>query len=149
MANTLRGGEERRAIFWHAMAKIGGKRGLRNLLPDGPSAFPFSATIDWRVGRASDVHDSISGRVLIADDQQKASSSAPDFQRLLALALERMSEANRVRFIRDIRDRHARGEGLGDCSADTVALCKQLLMELRSHKTVTQAGIVRVEVDDD
>lgn len=132
------------AQLWHALKYVAGKEcGDATRAQLLPGSTRVALSIRGSVGRQK-VSASITGQLLVNHDQQKATSTTPDYLSVIGRMLEGMAKTKRDALLTALADEYSeRGEVW--CSDDRRKEAKELLEKLRSRRQTTARGSVRFQ----
>ena len=133
------------AAIWGAISKVAGKEFSREHLPGG-----VNHTIDIHIAARVDGgqvwQQDFTAMMSVGFDSERASSSACDQGKLLALLLAKLNTVTREKFLREtIENFAANGNELPEAPAEVVEDCDRLLSGLRSQKQTSVKGSVSVK----
>lgn len=129
-----------RAVAYLTLSKVAPKRGDRDLLFGGAS-YDVDLEITGKVAGRK-ISETVTGLLLVGEDQSRNSSSACDQAELLAVVANALDKPTRDRLFKRLRETFRETERLPPIDSHTVAEAKALLDELRSTKTTTVRGNV-------
>lgn len=129
---------QRPAALWAILAKIASKEWVRGELPGG-LACEYHLSVAGVVGGAP-VATSAGGILTVGADQQKASSTGPKAEHVLACVLSKLNETTRDKILAELPEHFAKEGELPDVSALLMERTKQFLARLRNKKQITARG---------
>lgn len=133
--------KERTAALWAALAYVAGKEARRDELADG-AVYECKLSIAGQVGDQR-VDVPVEATLHVGHPSQRASSSGPSTEHLVACLLSRFNERTRERIVRGLPEEFAAHDGkLPEVTSAQLDAAKGLLARLRVKTTVTQRGPV-------
>lgn len=129
---------------WAALGYVAGKEGNRDALPAGSSM-----VVDLRIDgfiEGQPIEHSISGRLTVGRDSERASSTTPNLDQVLAWVLGKLNKATREAVLRDLpAEFEANGSAMPNVTVGAVVQVKTLLSKLRQTKQTPVRGSVKYE----